>query len=247
MRDLARREPLDRAASAAGVAVDILQLDVTDPDSVERAVATARSNAPIDALVNNAGYQVWTPIEETTDTDVLQQFDTNVVGLVRVTRAVLPSMRERRTGVIVNLSSVVGITGSPYEGLYSATKHAVEALSESLYFEMKPFGVRVVVVQPGGYPTAFAENAVHGMNFDARSSPYAYGFERWTSTLERLTAGSPAHPEEVADTILAAVSAPQPKLYWPVGAEARLVSDLRRPVAFEDYEQKLRSTIDWWD
>ncbi len=156
-------------------------------------------------------------------------------------------MRERGAGTVVNLSSVVGITGSPYEGLYSATKHAVEALSEALYFEVKPFGVRVVVVQPGGYPTAFKGNAKLGVRFDPSSSPYAHGFERWTSTLERLTAGSTADPAEVADVILRAVTAPQPRLYWPVGAEAQLVTELRRPVEFEEYEQKLRSTIDWWD
>jgi NAD(P)-dependent dehydrogenase (short-subunit alcohol dehydrogenase family) len=246
MRDLSRRDALDAAAAAANVHVEVARLDVTDAASVERAVADASRSAPIDVLVNNAGFQIWAPIEEVSDDDIARQFETNVAGLLRVTRAVLPGMRERRSGVIVNLSSVVGMTGSPFEGLYSATKHAVEALSESLYFEVRPFGVRIVIVQPGGYPTAFATNAVRGARFDPDRSPYADGFARWGETLSRMDGHVSADPRVVADTIVTAATTSSPHLYWPIGAEAELVDGLRRPVPFEEYEQALRGALDWW-
>jgi NAD(P)-dependent dehydrogenase (short-subunit alcohol dehydrogenase family) len=247
MRDPSRRAALDAAAQEAGVEMHVAQLDVTQPASVARAVDDAMRSGPIDLLVNNAGFQVWSSIEEVDDTDVARQFDTNVTGLLRVTRAVLPSMRERRSGAVVNISSVVGMTGSPFEGLYSATKHAVEALSETLYFELRPFGVRVVVVEPGGYPTAFASNAVFGAAFDPERSPYRDGYRAWTGTLARMEGHAGADPREVADTIIEAATTSEPRLYWPVGAEAELVAGLRRPVSFEEYEQSLRAQLDWWD
>jgi NAD(P)-dependent dehydrogenase (short-subunit alcohol dehydrogenase family) len=244
MRDLSKRAVLDAAAHSEAVPIDVEQLDVTDPSSVARAVGRV---APIDVLVNNAGFQTWVSIEEATEADVTRQFDTNVNGMLRVTRAVLPSMRERGTGVIVNLSSVVGMTGSPFEGLYSATKHAVEAISETLYFEVRPFGVRVVVVQPGGYPTSFSANAHYGENFDPDRSPYADGFRAWTATLAGTEGHAHGDPREVARTIVEAATTDAPHLYWPIGAEAELVDNIRRPVVFEDYEQSLRTTLNWWD
>jgi len=247
MRDLSRRAALDAAAKDADVALDVLQLDVTDAGSVARAVTEAQAAGPVDVLVNNAGFQIWSPIEEVTDADVFRQFDTNVTGLLRVTRAVLPAMRQRHAGVIVNLSSVVGMTGSPFEGLYAATKHAVEALSETLWFEVRPFGIRVAVVQPGGYPTAFASNAVRGEHFDPERSPYAAGFGGWSATLRRMEGHEHGDPRVVAETIVRAATTDAPRLYWPIGAEAELVDELRRPVSFEEYERALRETLDWWD
>jgi NAD(P)-dependent dehydrogenase (short-subunit alcohol dehydrogenase family) len=247
MRDLSKRGALDCAVERTDVTLTVSQLDVTESESIERAVLDAQRAGPIDVLVNNAGFQIWTSIEEADDDDIARQFETNVTGVLRMTRAVLSSMRERRTGVIVNVSSVVGMTGSPFEGLYSATKHAVEALSETLYFEVRPFGVRVVVVQPGGYPTAFAANAARGVRFDPQTSPYAAGFRAWTATLTAMEGHAHADPRDVARTIVTAATSDEPRLYWPVGAEAELVNRLRRPVAFEDYERALRTTLGWWD
>ena len=247
LRDLSKREPLDRRADAEDLRLEVLSLDVTKPSSVARAVRAVLHDAPIDILVNNAGFQIWTSLEEATDEDATRQFDTNVVGMLRVTRAVLPAMRAQKSGVIVNVSSVVGMTGSPFEGLYSASKHAVEALSETLEFEVRPFGVRVVVVEPGGYPTAFADNARFGSRFDPTSSPYADGYRSWTGTLARMEGHTRADPGDVARTIVDAATATNPPLYWPVGTEALLVDSLRRPVPFEDYEHALRTTLAWWD
>jgi NAD(P)-dependent dehydrogenase (short-subunit alcohol dehydrogenase family) len=240
-----RAEALKHAVLGFESNVEIRQLDVTDSGSVTRAVDEAMGVAPVDVLVNNAGYQCWTSIEESTDDDAVEIFETNVAGLLRVTRAILPTMRRRGQGTIVNISSVVGMTGSPFEGLYSASKHAVEALSEALYFELKPFGIRVVVIEPGGYPTALRKNARFGQQFDPVSSPYAEAFHRWRAVIDNLDDGPAPDPSEVAETVVEAVTAPRPTLYWPIGAAAELVDRLRRPVRFETYECELREAIGW--
>src|SRR6185295_15570580 len=123
--------------------------DVVEPASIRSAVDEVLAAGPVDVLVNNAGIECRSSIEDADDRDVLRQFDTNVFGLLRVTRAVLPAMRARRRGTIVNVSSIAGLVSRPYGGLYSATKHAIEAISEALHFEVQPFGIRVVLIEPG--------------------------------------------------------------------------------------------------
>ena len=135
------------------------RLDVCDPASVTAAV---RDAGEIDVLVNNACIELRSSIEDASDADVQRQFDTNVYGSLRMMRAVLPQMRARKRGTIVNLSSIAGIVARPFGGLYSATKHAIEAISEALHFEAAPLGIRVVLIQPGSYATRLIENAIDG-------------------------------------------------------------------------------------
>ncbi|HEV7735039.1 MAG TPA: SDR family oxidoreductase, partial [Candidatus Binatia bacterium] len=157
-------EPIARE----GLPVRLAQLDVCDGASVAIAIADA---GDVDVLVNNAGIELRSSIEDATDDDVRRQFDTNVFGTLAMLRAVLPGMRDRRRGTIVNVSSVAGLVARPYGGLYSATKHAIEAITESLHFEVKPVGVRVVLVEPGQYDTQLVTNAFNGSGFTP-ASPY---------------------------------------------------------------------------
>lgn len=146
-----RRAALDDlAASHHGVVA--VPMDVTDEDSINRAwslIDSATRGAGVDVLVNAAGYALTGPIETLSTQEVKRQFDTNVFGLLAVTRAVLPSMRARRAGRIINISSVVGRTSFPAMGVYGATKYAVEALSDSLRIELAPINVKVVLIEPG--------------------------------------------------------------------------------------------------
>jgi NADP-dependent 3-hydroxy acid dehydrogenase YdfG len=146
-----RRSTLDDlAASHRGIVA--VPLDVTDEDSIDTAwslISSATQGAGVDVLVNAAGYALTGPIETLSTQEVKRQFDTNVFGLLAVTRAVLPSMRARRAGSIVNISSVVGRTSFPAMGVYGATKYAVEALSDSLRMELAPIGIKVVLIEPG--------------------------------------------------------------------------------------------------
>src|SRR3954469_22072693 len=145
---------LDRLTQLAhettGIVIPV-ELDVRDPDSVRRAVAAVADVAPdgLDVLINNAGYALTGPAETLATDAVRAQFETNVIGLFDVTRAFLPQMRARRSGRIVNISSMLGEISVPGSGIYGATKHAIEALSDALRMELKQFGISVVVVQPG--------------------------------------------------------------------------------------------------
>ncbi len=151
------RSPEQGEALRALPGVKVLALNVTDKASIGAAVRqTLQDFGSIDALVNNAGYGLFGPFETASQEVIKRQFDTNLFGLFDVTRAVLPSMREHQTGVIVNVASIGGLTTFPMNSLYHATKYAVVGFSESLGYELAPFGIQVKVIAPGGVATDFA-------------------------------------------------------------------------------------------
>ena len=221
------------------------RLDVLVPASIDAAV---RAAGEIDVLVNNAGIELRSSIEDASDEDVEKQFDTNVFGTLRVLRAVLPQMRARKRGVVVNLSSVAGLVARPFGGLYSATKHALEAITESLHFEAAPLGVRVVLIEPGVYGTRLLDNAYPGEKFTP-ASPYWPIHERFEEALGRLRDGTGGiqDPQEVADAIYDAVHDPQPKLRYLVGRDAQMIANAKKQLDFEQFEQAMRQTMDWKD
>jgi NAD(P)-dependent dehydrogenase (short-subunit alcohol dehydrogenase family) len=248
MRNPNKAVELERTRDAEKLPIEVLQLDILDDASVSRAVAEATKRGPIDVLVNNAGMELRAPIEEADDEEVRKQFDTNVFGTLRVIRAVLPAMRERKAGTIVNLSSIGGIVAPPYAGFYAATKHALEAISEAMHYELASFGVRVIVIEPGGFATAFRDNAFNARRFN-ESSPYWDLSQRFGVALDRLTRpeGPPADPGDVARTIVAAVSEEKPKLRYLVGNDANLIATVRKQTDFEGFEAAMRQTLDWHD
>jgi NAD(P)-dependent dehydrogenase (short-subunit alcohol dehydrogenase family) len=247
MRNVAKGDELRRAATAEKLPLTVHQLDVVDPASVERAVAEALDAGPLDVLVNNAGIECRSSIEDADDEDVRRQFDTNVFGLLRVTRAVLPAMRKQKHGTIVNVSSIAGLVSRPYGGLYSATKHAIEAISEALFFEVQPFGIRVAMVEPGQYGTPLLANAFHGKRFDERS-PYWRHSTQLDEALVRLRPdGRMQDPQEVADLIVALAKSDAPKLRNVAGADAVMLAAAHRQMEFEDFERAMRQTLDWKD
>jgi NAD(P)-dependent dehydrogenase (short-subunit alcohol dehydrogenase family) len=152
-------------------AVELLPLDVRDDGSVQAGVETALSRGGrIDVLVNNAGYTVVGAIEETSPSEAQALFDTNVFGVLRMVRAVLPAMRRQGSGTIVNTSSVLGLLPGPFMGLYASSKHALEGLSESLDHEVRGFGIRVVLVEPSFTKTQIGTNAIQTIAAQPRSS-----------------------------------------------------------------------------
>jgi len=248
VRNLDRAKPLHDAAEAEGLELHVLRLDVRDADSVEGAISeVVERSGRIDVCVNNAGVEVRGPIEECSDDEVLVQFDTNVFGLLRVVRAVLPVMREQGGGVIVNVGSLAGLVARPYGGLYSATKHAVEAISEALHFECAQFGIRVAVLEPGQFETELLNNAITAARF-TDSSIYKRSSDEFDEALSRLSPdGKPAPPEVVADAIVAIAEDESAGLRHLVGADAELVWSVRSGSTFEQYEQTMRSALDWWE
>src|SRR5215212_1566331 len=209
----------------------LLPLDVTDENSMRRAVEEVEQHeGAVGVLVNNAGYSQSGAVESVPLDSVRAQFETNVFGLVRMCQLVLPGMRRARRGRIVNVSSMGGKLVFPGGGIYHATKHAVEAISDALRFELKGFGIQVVVIEPGLIKTSFAETVAGAM--PEEDGPYA-DFNRsvteatvgaYEGPMARLGAG----PEAVARAISKALTARRPKTRYPVTASARLLLTQRK-------------------
>jgi NAD(P)-dependent dehydrogenase (short-subunit alcohol dehydrogenase family) len=214
-----------------------LQLDVTDPDSVQRCVAAA---GEIDLLVNNAAISESGPLETYPLDRLAAILDTNTIGTLRMVQAVVPGMRARGRGTIVNVSSVNGRVSTPLGGAYAASKFALEALSESLHLELGHFGIRVVIIEPGYIAPGMKESPKWGIE-----PPYDELAEQWTGTDAALLGddGRPG-PELVGRAILEAVTTDEPRLRWPVGADAELVLSARRELDDEAFEALMRATLD---
>jgi NADP-dependent 3-hydroxy acid dehydrogenase YdfG len=215
-----------------------LPLDVTDEASVTAAVGAC---GHLDALVNNAGLGLGGPIENVPLPDVRSLFDTNVFGAVRMIQAVLPHMRNTGNGVIVNVSSLSGKVSSPLAGYYSATKYALEAISEALHYEVGHFGIRVAIIEPGAIATSFDENEhQHGDDVP----PYDELRKQWDVAQASLLGGQAAPgPEVVALAIANAIDDPATPLRVPVGADAEMVIAARASMDDATFEATMRQTL----
>jgi NAD(P)-dependent dehydrogenase (short-subunit alcohol dehydrogenase family) len=224
-----------------------LALDVCDEASIRGAVeAIENAEGAVGVLINNAGYGQEGAVEEVPMEQVRRQFETNVFGLVRLTQLVLPGMRRQRWGKIVNLSSMGGKLTFPGGGFYHASKHAVEALSDALRFEVRGFGIDVIVIEPGPIKTRFGDTAIGSIGSVARTeSPYAtFNIalaakvrEAYDGPLAMMAAG----PEAVARVIERAILARKPRSRYPVTAAARLVMGLRRWLPDSAFDAFLRT------
>lgn len=231
-RNAAKRAALDAEAKQKNLPLRSLEMDVTDDASVDRAIGIIHEEAgPLDILVNNAGIALAAVIEEITLEDFRKQFETNFFGMVRVTQRVLPEMRERQRGCVINMSSVAGKTSSPVLGPYSSSKHAVEAMSDSLRIELLPFGVRVILIEPG-YIKSDMERAAGELSskyiLGAQKSPYAAVYSGFQRGWGNLTKDSKSKPEDCARVILGAIRANSPRARYPVTREAKIATFLQR-------------------
>jgi short-subunit dehydrogenase len=193
-----------------------LQLDVTKQHSIDKAVADAIARVGhIDVLVNNAGYGVTGAIEEVTQTEYMPMFETNVFGLINLTKALLPQFRERRSGTIVNFSSIGGLIGSPGWGYYNATKFAVEGFSEALSGELAPLGVHVMVVEPGPFRTEFLGRS--GVEAKQRIVDYEVTAGKTREYFATQSGKQPGDPQRAVEAVVAAVSDPNPPKHLLLG------------------------------
>ena len=219
MRNIAKAKDLIEGYKGDKTAIKPVELDVTSDSSVKSAISKVASEAGrIDVLVNNAGYGLGGAFEDTSIEEARAQFDTNFFGVIRVTQAVLPVMRKQRSGIIVNVSSGAGRLGYPGASVYIATKHAIEGLTESIAYELEPFGIRVALVEPGVVSTNFGHSMVIAKNAQKPDSPYAPIMQKMTGAWEYMMKnGSTA--DLVARKILEAITASQPELRYPVGKD----------------------------
>ncbi|MGL4621440.1 oxidoreductase [Chroococcidiopsis sp.] len=196
-----------------------VQLDVTQPAQVKAAVETAIAKfGRIDVLVNNAGYGTMGALEELSDEATRRQFETNVFGALNMMRAVLPSMRQHRSGYILNLSSVGGFVSFPGAGIYCATKFALEALSEALVKEVESLGIKIIIVEPGAFRTDFnGRSLVLADTQIADYEPVISGFRQW---LQDMDGKQPGDPVKAAEAMIQAVNSDNPPLRLALGADA---------------------------
>jgi NAD(P)-dependent dehydrogenase (short-subunit alcohol dehydrogenase family) len=222
-----------------------LALDVTDETSMGTAVQEVTKDGPVGALVNNAGYSQSGALETIPMDSVRRQFETNVFGLLRMCQLVLPGMRSAGSGRIVNISSMGGKLTFPGGGAYHGTKHAVEALSDALRFEVAEFGVEVVVIEPGLIVTEFGETASASVGQVEEHGPYAkfnqdvaeLTAEAYKGPMAKLGAG----PEAVAGKIARALSARRPKTRYKVTLSARVPMGMRRVMSDRMWDRFVRS------
>jgi len=246
MRTLSRRDALDDAAAHAGVDLDLVALDVTDHDSVGGAIGDIESAAGrIDVLVNNAGIAIAGLFEDLDLEELREQLETNLLGMVRTSQAVLPGMRRRGGGRIVNVSSAGGRLPTPMLSGYCGTKAAVDAISEALRIEARRFGVLVSVVAPGTFRTEiFGRNRrVARRTSDVEGPDYELN-RRLERGVARMLGQNHADPQRVANAVVVAATARRPSGYYRVGADAQVGAIARRLLPEALYEWGIRRYFD---
>ena len=195
-------------------------MDVTDEESVRQGVATVLARAGrLDAVVNNAGFGFGGAVEDTSSDEAREMFEANFFGMLRVCRAVLPHLRERRAGTIVNVSSLAGLIAQPFVGLYCATKFAMEGATEALRMEVRPFGIHVVMIEPGDTRTGFTANRRPTQASQA-DSPYADNMQRVLAVIER-DENTGSSPEAVARLLERILRSRSPRLRYPVASASQ--------------------------
>ena len=228
-----RRDLLDEAA-ARGLSVEVLELDVDNQESVQAAVDhLLQREGRIDIVINNAGVAHLGTIELSEFDTVRQMFETNFFGVLRVTRAVLPAMRAQKGGTIVNISSAAGHVMLPCLGIYSATKSALEAASESLASEVYGHDIRIILIEPGFVVTPILRRGLETFQLDERS-PY-YDSERHTYTIFAQGEQTGSNPQLVAEAIEAAISDPERRLRYRVTPDANVLIDGRQRMSDEEW------------
>lgn len=225
-----RKEALASLKVEAGdLPLEVLSLDVTKASSIEEARATIEvmtEGYPVDVLINNAGYGLVGAMEDITDAQLRAQYDTNVFGLMAVTRAFLPAMRARGTGKIINVSSMGGKVTFPFMGAYNSTKYAIESMSDALRVELKPFGVDVVLIEPGAIHTEFADVAI-GNAAIAKESPWSSAVADAEEMRKKFDATA-VGPEHVSRAILRAITARRPSARYVAPRRTHFVLSMFR-------------------
>lgn len=214
----------------------MLQLDICSEVSVKKAVDyVLREEGTIDVLINNAGFGIAGSVEDTTTDEAIRQFDTNFFGVHRMCRAVLPVMRKQRRGLIINISSVAGFVSIPFQSMYSASKYALEAMTEALRIETKPFGVKVVLVEPGDTKTGFTKSRCFAAAAD-KDSDYR---ERFTKSINVMIKDETngASPASIAKIVSKVVRMKSPPVRITVGMSYKMVAFLKRvvPARFAEF------------
>ena len=240
MRDTTKSDKIQELAKKENLKIDVLELYVDDENSVKTAIQKIlEQKQRIDVLVNNAGWGLWGCVEDVSINEFKAQFDTNFFSIIRLIQEVVPTMRKQGSGTIVNVSSVVGRIGFPASPAYISSKFALEGLSESLRFELAPFGVNVVIIEPGVIKTNFMKN----MKMAEKSESDTVYRDITVKVVSgvKMMAEMGTHPKEVADTIIKATKDEKPLPRYVVGNDASMFLEAKKSktdIEFENYLKK---------
>ena len=240
MRNLGKDEKIKQIIEKEDLSIEILELDVDNEESVNRAIKTvSEKKGRIDVLVNNAGYGMWGTVEDVSIDEFKEQFETNFFSIIRLIQKVAPIMRKQNSGNIVNISSVAGRIGFPVSPAYISSKFALEGLSESLRFELMPFGINVIIIEPGVIKTNFFDS----MKMSEKSqqdSTYKEITDKVISGV-KMMAEMGTHPKEVANVVIKTLREEKPLPRYVIGNDAMMFLEAKKmktDIEFENYLKK---------
>ena len=240
MRDLGKDQKIKQIIEKEDLSIEILELDVDSEESVNQAIKTvSEKKGRIDVLVNNAGYGMWGTVEDVSIDEFKKQFETNFFSIIRLIQKVAPIMRKQGSGNIVNISSVAGRIGFPVSPAYISSKFALEGLSESLRFELMPFGINVIIIEPGVIKTNFFDS----MKLSEKSqqdSTYKEITDKVISGV-KMMAELGTHPKEVADVVIKTLGEEKPLPRYVIGNDAMMFLEAKKmktDIEFENYLKK---------
>ena len=240
MRDVSKGNKIKELAKKENLPIDIIELDVDKEDSIKNAVKTIiEKKQRIDVLVNNAGWGLWGSVEDVSVNEFKAQFETNFFSVIRIIQEVAPIMREQKSGHIINISSIAGRIGFPISPAYISSKFALEGLSESLRFELMPFGVNVIIIEPGMIKTNFFEPMKLGEKAE-KTDVYKNITEKVLSGV-KMMAQMATDPKEVSNTIIQAIKEEKPLPRYIVGNDALMFLEAKKmktDIEFENYLKK---------
>ena len=243
MRNLNKSESIESIATKENLPIHIKQLDVTDDTSVKNAVeAISSETGRIDILVNNAGYGLNGAFEDLAMDEIKAQYETNLFGLIRTTQAVLPIMRRQKSGTIINISSGAGRFGFPGSSAYVSTKFAVEGLSESMSYELEPFGIKVVLVEPGVIKTNFVDGMVIARKSQDPKSPYSQIIQKMATGFEEMMKNG-SSPDLVAKVVLNAATNENPSLRYLAGNDVEQWLGSKRNMSDEEFYKMMKQNL----
>jgi NAD(P)-dependent dehydrogenase (short-subunit alcohol dehydrogenase family) len=220
--------------------LEVVQLDVDSDESVIDTINTIiKKNSRIDVIVNNAGYALGGALEETSMEEIRKQFETNFFGAIRVMQAAIPIMRRQKSGKIVNITSMGGRVSIPLSAFYHGSKFALEGVSESLQYELAPFGIKIIFIEPGAVGSNFWKNIKIAKKATSSNSPYAQQAANVSKTFRKMEENS-MHPAEVAKTILSAVMSDNPQLRYVVGNDAIKTFEARESMSDGEFGDLIR-------
>jgi short-subunit dehydrogenase len=267
MRDIKKSKIIEKIIHDKNVQIKIIEMDVDNDDSVKNAIKKIiDENGQIDILVNNAGYGLFGAMEDISVSEIKNQFETNVFGVIRVTQNVLSTMRRQRNGIIINISSISGLVGIPSQSVYVATKFAVEGLSESLSYELEPFGIKIILIEPGPIKTEFVKDIIMPTdkyeiddnknqidtqkNYKDNSSfsPYNNTIKKFLSFYYKAMSNAPP-PSIVADGIIQAIKKVSNHkndyslLRVTIGRDSEKYSNLKKELRDDEFHKIIKEEL----